>query len=80
VEAAADEIGLALLVGLPSYRDRENGGVEAAEHRVWLRAREHMLPVDGVGYDQVVTEHLKPPQQSVVHEVLGKRQPWCSRS
>lgn len=67
--------GWLYLVGLPSYRDGENGGVEAAEYRVWLRAPEHVRPVDGVDYDQVVTEHLKPPQQSVVHEVLGERRP-----
>ncbi|MEU1940487.1 DUF6233 domain-containing protein [Streptomyces coeruleorubidus] len=69
------ESGWVYLVGLPSYRDREDGGVEAAEYRVWVRAPEHVRPVDGVDYDQVVTEHLKPPQQSVVGEVLGKRRP-----
>lgn len=50
--------------------------MEAAEYRVWVRAPDHVRPVDGVDYDQVVTEHLKPPQQqSVVHEVLGERRP-----
>ncbi|MET9819841.1 hypothetical protein [Streptomyces sp. NPDC006355] len=74
------ESGWLYLVGLPSYRDREDGGVEAAEYRVWVRAPEHVRQVDGVDYDQVVTERLKPPQRSVVHEVLGERRPWCSRS
>ncbi|MGA5140112.1 hypothetical protein [Streptomyces azureus] len=63
------------LIGLPSYRDREDGGVEAAEYRVWVRAPEHVRPVDGVDYDQVVTERLKPSRQSVVHEALGERRP-----
>jgi hypothetical protein len=52
-----------------------DGGVEAAEYRVWVRAPEHVRQVDGVDYDQVATERLKPPQQSVVHEVLGERRP-----
>jgi hypothetical protein len=62
-------------VRLPSYRDLEDGGVQAAEYRVWVRAPDHVRPVDGVDYDQVATERLEPPPQSAVREVLGKRQP-----
>ncbi|MFB7115237.1 DUF6233 domain-containing protein [Streptomyces sp. NPDC056190] len=54
--------------GLPSYRDREDGGVEAAEYRVWVRAPDHVRPVDGVGYDQVSTERLELSPQSAVRE------------
>jgi hypothetical protein len=43
---------------MPSYRDLEDGSVEAAEYRVWVRALDHVRPVDGVDYDQVATEHL----------------------
>ncbi|MEU1661396.1 hypothetical protein [Streptomyces griseofuscus] len=39
-------------VGLPSYQGSENGTVQAAEYRVWVRAPEHVRPVDGVDYDQ----------------------------
>ncbi|MFJ5139014.1 DUF6233 domain-containing protein [Streptomyces sp. NPDC088707] len=44
---------------LPSYRNLEDGGVEAAEYRVWVRAPEHVWPVDDVDYDHVPTE--SPP-------------------
>jgi hypothetical protein len=54
------EAGWLYLVGLPSYRDLEDGGVEAAEYRVWVRAPDHVRPIDGVDYDQVATEHLPP--------------------
>ncbi|MFD8970814.1 hypothetical protein ACFV0C_38585, partial [Streptomyces sp. NPDC059568] len=54
------ETGWLYLVGLPSYQGREDSGVEAAEYRVWVRAPDHVRPVDGVDYDQVVTEHLVP--------------------
>ncbi|MFA0845539.1 DUF6233 domain-containing protein [Streptomyces rochei] len=67
--------GWAYLVGLPSYRDLEDGGVEAAEYRVWVRAPDHVRPVDGVDYDQVATERLEPPPKSAVREVLGERRP-----
>ncbi|WP_371674755.1 DUF6233 domain-containing protein (plasmid) [Streptomyces sp. NBC_00289] len=67
--------GWLYLVGLPSYRDREDGGVEAAEYRVWVRAPEHVRPVDGVDYDQVTTEHLPAPAPSPIREVLGERRP-----
>ncbi|MFH9390282.1 hypothetical protein [Streptomyces albidoflavus] len=66
--------GWVYLVGLPSYRDLEDGGVEAAEHRFWVRAPDHVRPVDGVDYDQVPTEPLPPaPPTSVVRDVLGER-------
>lgn len=70
------EAGWVYLVGLPSCRDLEDGGVEAAEYRVWVRAPEHVRPVDGVDYDQVPTEPLPPaPPTSVVREVLGEHRP-----
>jgi hypothetical protein len=46
------ETGWVYLVGLPPYRDLEDGRVEAAEYRVWVRAPDHVRPVDGVDYDQ----------------------------
>jgi hypothetical protein len=50
--------------------------VEAAEYRVWVRAPDHVRPVDGVDYDQVPTEPLAPASPaSVVREVLGERRP-----
>ncbi|MEU6353162.1 DUF6233 domain-containing protein [Streptomyces sp. NPDC047072] len=67
------ETGWVFLVGLPSYRDLEDGSVEAAEYRVWVRAPQHVRRVDGVDYDQVVTERLERSPQSVVREVLGER-------
>ncbi|MFF5760009.1 DUF6233 domain-containing protein [Streptomyces longwoodensis] len=70
------ETGWAYLVGLPSYRDLEDGRVEAAEYRVWVRAPDHVRPVDGVDYDHVPTEPLPPaPPTSTVGEVLGERRP-----
>lgn len=69
------ETGWAYLVGLPSYQVGGNGGVEAAEYRVWVRAPEHVRPVDGVDYDKVVTELLEKAPQSAVREVLGERRP-----
>ncbi|MFJ6994486.1 DUF6233 domain-containing protein [Streptomyces sp. NPDC003090] len=66
------ETGWVYLVGLPSYRDLEDGGVEAAEYRVWVRAPDHVRPVDGVDYDQVPTEPLpSAPPTSVVREGRG---------
>ncbi|GGS90657.1 hypothetical protein GCM10010206_61820 [Streptomyces cinerochromogenes] len=73
-QGAIYRVGQTLVV-LPSYRDREEGGVEAAEYRVWARAPDHVRPVDGVYYDQVVTEHLESPPESKVHEALGERRP-----
>ncbi|MFE4411797.1 hypothetical protein [Streptomyces sp. NPDC056821] len=69
------ETGWFYLVELPSYRDHKDSGVEAAEYRVWVRAPDHVWPVDGVDYDQVATELLKPSSQSAVREALGERQP-----
>ncbi|GGS09504.1 hypothetical protein GCM10010236_75030 [Streptomyces eurythermus] len=50
-----------------------DGDVQAAEYRVWVRAPEHVRPVDGAPYDVVPTERLPPP--SAVREVLGPRRP-----
>ncbi|TLQ38767.1 hypothetical protein FEF34_40485 [Streptomyces marianii] len=69
------ETGWVYLVGMPSYRDREDGSVEAAEYRVWVRAPEHVRPVEGVDYDRVVTERLESSPPSTVREVLGERRP-----
>nr|WP_185832375.1 DUF6233 domain-containing protein [Streptomyces sp. WAC 04229] len=69
------ETGWMYLVGLPSYRDLEDGSVEAAEYRVWVRAPDHVRPVDGIDYDQVPTEPLPSAPASVVREVLGERRP-----
>jgi hypothetical protein len=70
------ETGWVYLAGLPSYRDLEDGRVEAAEYRVWVRAPDHVRPVDGVDYDQVPTEHLPPaPPKSVVREVRSSGTP-----
>lgn len=60
-------------VGLPAYRNGPGDSVEPAEYRVWVRALEHVRPVDGVSYDQVPTEYL--PRPSVVDQVLGPRRP-----
>ncbi len=47
--------------------------MEPAEYRVWVRAPEHVRPVDGVSYDQVPTEYL--PKPSAVDQVFGPRRP-----
>ncbi|MGW1038707.1 DUF6233 domain-containing protein [Streptomyces sp. NPDC002547] len=60
-------------VGLPSYRNTEDGDVEPAEYRVWVRAPEHVRPVEGAYYDVVPTEHLEKPP--AVREALGPRRP-----
>ncbi|MEU6492984.1 DUF6233 domain-containing protein [Streptomyces sp. NPDC046984] len=60
-------------VGLPSYRNTEDGGVEPAEYRVWVRAPEHVRPVHGVNYSAVPAERLEKP--SAVREALGPRRP-----
>ncbi len=49
--------------------------MDAAEYRVWVRAPDHVRPVDGVDYDQVATERLNKTPQSAVREVLGERRP-----
>jgi hypothetical protein len=69
------ETGWLYLVGLPPYRDGEDGSVETAEYRVWVRAPEHVRPVDGVDYETVLTERLEPSPRSVIREVLGERRP-----
>ncbi|MGA4844380.1 hypothetical protein [Streptomyces sp. G45] len=56
-------------VGLPTYHNTADGDVQAAEYRVWVRAPEHVRPVDGISYDAVPTERLPPP--SAVRKVLG---------
>ncbi|MGK3110652.1 DUF6233 domain-containing protein [Streptomyces sp. WAC05858] len=58
-------------VGLPAYRNGPGDSMEPAEYRV--RAPDHVRPVDGVSYDAVPTEYLKPP--SPVQEALGPRRP-----
>ncbi|WP_176572738.1 DUF6233 domain-containing protein [Streptomyces sp. PVA_94-07] len=60
-------------VGLPVYRNTDGGDVQAAEYRVWVRAPEHVRPVDGVSYAAVPTERLPPP--SSVRQALGPRRP-----
>lgn len=69
------ETGWVFLVGIPSYRVGDDGGVEAAEYRVWVRAPEHVRPIDSVDYDSVVTETLERSPHAVVREVLGERRP-----
>ncbi|MFF4961432.1 DUF6233 domain-containing protein [Streptomyces sp. NPDC001222] len=69
------EAGWLYLVGLPSYRGLEDGGVQPAEYRGWVHAPDHVRPIDGIDYDQVVTEKLEKTPQSVVREVLGERRP-----
>lgn len=69
-------------VGLPAYRNGPGDSVEPAEYRVWVRAPEHVRPVDGVSYDAVPTDYLEPP--SPVQEALGPRRPsrccrWSGR-
>lgn len=60
-------------VGLPAYRNGPEDTVEPAEYRVWVRAPQHVRPVDGVSYDAVPTEYLERP--SPVQEALGPRRP-----
>ncbi|PLW65991.1 hypothetical protein C0036_25065 [Streptomyces sp. DJ] len=58
-------------VGLPAYRNGPGNSVEPAEYRVWVRAPDHVRPVDGISYGAVLTEYLSKP--SVVDQVLGPR-------
>ncbi|MEU3955223.1 DUF6233 domain-containing protein [Streptomyces achromogenes] len=60
-------------VGLPTYRNGPGDTVEPAEYRVWVRAPDHVRPVDGVAYDQVPTEYL--PKPSLVEQALGPSRP-----
>jgi hypothetical protein len=62
------EAGWVYLVGLPSFRDQLDGGVEAVEYRVWVRAPDHVRPVEGVDYDQVLTERLERSPQAASGE------------
>ncbi|WP_257002499.1 DUF6233 domain-containing protein [Streptomyces sp. WZ.A104] len=65
--------GWLYLVSIPVYRTTEDGGIEAAEYRMWLRPQEHLRPVDGAAYDSVPTERLAPPP--LVEQILGPRRP-----
>ncbi|MEU7183172.1 MULTISPECIES: hypothetical protein [Streptomyces] len=56
MEASAGRDRRLYLVGLPSYRDREDGVVEAAKYRVLVRAPKHVRLIDGIGYDQAATD------------------------
>jgi hypothetical protein len=62
-------------VGLPAYRNGPGDTVEPTREltRVWVRAPQHVRPVDGVSYDAVPTEYLERP--SPVQEALGPRWP-----
>nr|MDT0521267.1 DUF6233 domain-containing protein [Streptomyces sp. DSM 41633] len=60
-------------VGLPAYRNGPGDTVEPAEYRVWVRAPQHVRPLDGVSYDGVPVEYLEQP--SVVERELGLRRP-----
>ncbi|GGP78324.1 DUF6233 domain-containing protein [Streptomyces melanogenes] len=43
---------------MPTYRNTDQGQVEAAEYRVWVEAPGHVRPLDGVSYDAVPTSRL----------------------
>nr|WP_257584210.1 DUF6233 domain-containing protein [Streptomyces sp. TLI_146] len=45
-------------VGLPAYRNTDQGQVEAAEYRVWVEAPAHVRPLHGISYADVPTTHL----------------------
>lgn len=47
--------------------------MEPAEYPVWVRAPQHVRPVDGVSYDAVPTKYLELP--SPVQEALGPPRP-----
>ncbi|MCX5233436.1 DUF6233 domain-containing protein [Streptomyces sp. NBC_00233] len=61
------------LVPIPVYRNADDGGVEAAEYRMWLRPQDHLHPVEGTSYEAVPTERLPAP--SLVERILGPRRP-----
>ncbi|MFD8992265.1 DUF6233 domain-containing protein [Streptomyces goshikiensis] len=65
--------GWLYLVSIPVYRTTEQGSIEPAEYRMWLRPQDHLLPAEGAAYDSVPTEPLPPP--SSVEQVLGPRRP-----
>ncbi|MFD4320453.1 DUF6233 domain-containing protein [Streptomyces sp. NPDC058548] len=60
-------------VGLPSYRNRQDGTVEAAEYRVWLDAPDQIRAIPGVDYGSVPANRL--PKPSLIQELLGERRP-----
>ncbi len=62
-------------VALPLYRNVGGQGleVEAAQYEVWVRAPEHVRPVEGADYAGVPTEPLPAP--SLVDVALGPRRP-----
>lgn len=60
-------------VTLPVWKNGPGDAVEPAEYRVWVRAPDHVRPVDGVSYDDVPNEYLEPP--SFLERELGPRRP-----
>ncbi|MFD5557635.1 DUF6233 domain-containing protein [Streptomyces sp. NPDC127068] len=60
-------------VGVPAWRNTDDGGVEASEYRVWVRAPAMVRPVDGISYNTVPTRRMKPP--TAVDTILGPRRP-----
>ncbi|EFK97970.1 conserved hypothetical protein [Streptomyces sp. SPB78] len=62
-------------VALPLYRNLGGEGleVEAAQYEVWVRAPEHVRPVEGADYTGVPTTALPAP--SLVEVALGPRRP-----
>ncbi|MFH8582529.1 DUF6233 domain-containing protein [Streptomyces zaomyceticus] len=59
-------------VGLPSYRNTENGSVEPAEYRVWVDAP-RVRSIADIDYSSVPRTPL--PKPSLVAELLGERRP-----
>ncbi|SCE15034.1 DUF6233 domain-containing protein [Streptomyces evansiae] len=62
-------------VALPPYRNVGGEGlkVEAAQYEVWVRAPEHVRPVEDADYTGVPTTALPAP--SLVEVALGPRRP-----
>ncbi|CCK32979.1 hypothetical protein BN159_p108 (plasmid) [Streptomyces davaonensis JCM 4913] len=60
-------------VAVPAWQNTPEGRVEPAWYVVWVKAPDHVRPVDGVSYDGVPTERLDAP--STVREILGPRRP-----
>ncbi|MDX3523749.1 DUF6233 domain-containing protein [Streptomyces scabiei] len=60
-------------VAVPAWQNTLEGAVEPAWYVVWVKAPDHVRPVDGVSYDDVATTRLPPP--STVREILGERRP-----
>ncbi|MFI6530178.1 DUF6233 domain-containing protein [Streptomyces uncialis] len=58
-------------VGVPAWRNTDDGGVAASEYRVWVRAPGMVRPVDGAAYDAVATQRMEPP--TAVETILGPR-------